>query len=261
MILMNIKPNICNIVHKVTFRLFAFAITLFYNLWYNIKIINMPVKNSNILLSWSTKSVSFEYLWNWLICFFYEGVSSHGSHYHYQASGHDSRLFIELLLLYKQCKVLSEIIKNYWQCMVFKNGCSNNKDQSNGPSLSNELVAKPDKKILGNHRFTTTLSEFFYFWKTVKHLHSIKCKMLKCCLKQNKGNTMQNTALSWQIPFSNQKIKLLLIFYCYDSFWLKVVFSKAYWLAPKPCIQGFLGLIPVKTSKFSDHFSLSKAFQ
>lgn len=52
--------------------------------------------------------------------------------------------------------------------MVFKNGCSNNKDQSNGPSLSNELIAKPDKKILGNHRFTTTklsLASFFTFGK------------------------------------------------------------------------------------------------
>lgn len=112
--------------------------------------------------------------------FFYEGVSIHGSRYHYQASGHDSRVFIEIIL-YKQCMVLSEIIKNYWQCMVFKNGCSNNKDQSNGSSLSNELVAKPDKKILGNHCFTTTklsLASFFYFWKTAKHLQSIKCKML-----------------------------------------------------------------------------------
>lgn len=95
--------------------------------------------------------------------FFLWSVSSHGSRYHHQASGHDSRVFIEILL-YKQCMVLSEIIENNWQCMVFKNGCSNNKDQSNGPSLSNELVAKPDKKILGNHRFTTTklsLASFF----------------------------------------------------------------------------------------------------
>lgn len=36
--------------------------------------------------------------------------------------------------------------------------------------------------------------------------------------------------------------------------------SVAYWLASQPCIQGFLGLIPRRTSRFSNDFSLNKAF-
>lgn len=135
MILMNIKPNIWNFVHKVTFGLFAFTITLscfqFVIQFTNHKHASQEQQNFVImkhLVSLIRISLKLTDL------FFYEGVSSHGSRYHYQASGHDSRVFIEILL-YKQCMVLSEIIKNYWQCMVFKNGCSNNKDQSNRPSL------------------------------------------------------------------------------------------------------------------------------